>query len=391
MTDNGVRDAADFKYITTDPATTYQQFGGVHAWYTAPSGTAGNALSFAERMRIDNAGNVGIGTSSPSNSARLDVAGSIISTSNTLSTFNANNAGFDFIPASKLARFFSTSTDTTGGVMTFTTGQNGSYAERMRIDSAGRVGIGNTGPTQRVDIGAQAVKDQLRVRGTYNFDGLYIGNTSTNGGAAIEFVAHSGVSTSAAYKLQYNTDLSGALTLFFASSQSEYSSLSYNELLRVTSSGRLSIGTTTTDHAVTIASSTTTADGGINHNGVIRASFRGSKTLSVATTVRVWFNNYTTGIVNFTYTHTNDGNGFSFAQVAVNNSFGRIRSQVISSKLTNDFASPITITNGADNAGGNSNYIEIAIPAGNSSPGAYAITVEGCGVNSTSGFWFQVV
>ena len=30
--------------------------------------------------------------------------------------------------------------------MTFTTGQNGSYAERMRIDSSGNVGIGTSSP-----------------------------------------------------------------------------------------------------------------------------------------------------------------------------------------------------------------------------------------------------
>jgi hypothetical protein len=53
-----------------------QRFGlesGVFAWYTAPSGTAGNAISFTQAMTLDASGNLGIGTSSPTQ--KLDVRG----------------------------------------------------------------------------------------------------------------------------------------------------------------------------------------------------------------------------------------------------------------------------------------------------------------------------
>jgi len=61
------------KYIGTGLATVYTQQSGTHAWYNAPSGTAGNAITFTQAMTLDASGNLGIGTSSPT--AKLDVAG----------------------------------------------------------------------------------------------------------------------------------------------------------------------------------------------------------------------------------------------------------------------------------------------------------------------------
>lgn len=63
----------DWKYITTDFACRYQQSSGQHQWYTAPSGTAGATASFTQTMTLDNSGNVGIGTSSPSSYGKLAV------------------------------------------------------------------------------------------------------------------------------------------------------------------------------------------------------------------------------------------------------------------------------------------------------------------------------
>ena len=55
------------KYITTDYASRYLQALGTHQWFYAPSGTAGNAITFTEAMRIDSSGNVMIGTTSNNN------------------------------------------------------------------------------------------------------------------------------------------------------------------------------------------------------------------------------------------------------------------------------------------------------------------------------------
>jgi len=62
-------------YITSSQqATQYLQNGGAHTWYTAPSGTAGNAISFTQTMSLDSSGNVTIAgaLSKGSGSFRID-------------------------------------------------------------------------------------------------------------------------------------------------------------------------------------------------------------------------------------------------------------------------------------------------------------------------------
>jgi hypothetical protein len=60
----GVYESASnvFNYTTTgDTPTLYSQLTGVHKWFTAPSGTAGNAISFTQAMTLDASGNLLVG------------------------------------------------------------------------------------------------------------------------------------------------------------------------------------------------------------------------------------------------------------------------------------------------------------------------------------------
>jgi hypothetical protein len=54
-------------YISSAFATRYIQFQGQHIWSTAPSGTAGNAISFTQAMTLDASGRLGVGTTSLNN------------------------------------------------------------------------------------------------------------------------------------------------------------------------------------------------------------------------------------------------------------------------------------------------------------------------------------
>jgi hypothetical protein len=50
-----------WKYVNTDYATIYQSRSGQHQWFNAPSGTAGNAITFTQAMTLTAAGNLGVG------------------------------------------------------------------------------------------------------------------------------------------------------------------------------------------------------------------------------------------------------------------------------------------------------------------------------------------
>jgi hypothetical protein len=51
-------------YKNTGTASAYGQVNGTHTFFSAASGTAGDAVTFSEKMTITSTGNVGIGTSS---------------------------------------------------------------------------------------------------------------------------------------------------------------------------------------------------------------------------------------------------------------------------------------------------------------------------------------
>jgi hypothetical protein len=67
-------------YKTNGFATYYDQGTGLHRWFTAPSGTAGNTISFTQAMTLNASGNLLIGTTTDAG-YKLDVNGTFRATS----------------------------------------------------------------------------------------------------------------------------------------------------------------------------------------------------------------------------------------------------------------------------------------------------------------------
>jgi len=121
-------------------------------------------------------------------------------------------------------------------------------ADRLVIDTSGNVGIGSTSPTTKLQIGTSGTgtRQQAFVSGQYNFEGAYLGAATSNGGATLELVAHSNVSTSYSWKLSNDSDAAnGALTFSATGASSTYAGLTYSERMRIDASGNVGIGTST--------------------------------------------------------------------------------------------------------------------------------------------------
>jgi hypothetical protein len=190
-----------------------------------------------EFMRIDSTGNVGIGTSSPA--ARLDI--NTGGSSNTMARFTSNGSYFSYILTSGVTSVFSA--DTSGNNSFTVRGASNQLecytngSERMRIDSSGNLGIGETSPST---FGKLVVKS-----GTINLV------TDTSSQRRISFWSQGNGNSENSY-IQVQND--GATTntgeILFATRNS---SATLAERMRIDSSGNLLVGTTSTTNGAKLS------------------------------------------------------------------------------------------------------------------------------------------
>ncbi len=177
LQDNAYTDnsGASWKYINSSyAAAQYYAASGAHVWRTAPSGTAGNAITFTQAMTLDASGNLGVGTTSPSyrvhasgGAIRADLgsAGTSLILTGTGSNFQVDHS------VSGYATLLNS-----GGGLAFSA--NGS--ERARIDSSGNLLLNTT---------SQLSEGKLCVAYSYaNNQGIVLNETAGSAGQdAIRF------------------------------------------------------------------------------------------------------------------------------------------------------------------------------------------------------------
>jgi hypothetical protein len=143
---NAYFNGTSWLYKVTGTATRVELNAGASgaAWYTAPSGTAGDAISFTQAMTLDASGNLALGTSSPVSIASYN----IFTTNGT-----AGSAVYLQQGAATKGRLITTANELT--VDTTTTiplvfGTNNT--ERARIDTDGNFLIGTTTQEGRLTV-----------------------------------------------------------------------------------------------------------------------------------------------------------------------------------------------------------------------------------------------
>jgi len=221
-----------YKYGASSYATMYQMQNGQHQWHNAPSGTAGNAITFTQAMTLDASGKLGIGTTSPG--YKLEVSGTqnnndIVITNSTISS----SLRMQMIDA--YGSIFTT------GSYPLTFGTNSS--ERARITSAGALGIGTTSPNATFQSQGPATTDgSMKFNSQVQSTDAY--NTSPQSGmmAALKYNSAGDYAGMGGWSIGKENATSGDYSSYFAM-HTRANGGAITERARIDSSGNFKSGT----------------------------------------------------------------------------------------------------------------------------------------------------
>ena len=188
------------------------------------------ALAFqtanTERMRIDSSGNVGIRTSSPANLLHIEDSSAVVGTTQlTLEgRYGGYGAGVEFVSRTSsggtratMAKItadgesaWNTTASTQDAGLRFSTTEDGTLSERLRINSSGNVGIGTSTPDTLLNLESAAPTVRLAPTTQNNATSLELGvlNAGTTAYAKIDAVNLSTYDTN----LRFYTNTSSSTT-----------------------------------------------------------------------------------------------------------------------------------------------------------------------------------
>ncbi|NDD15117.1 MAG: tail fiber domain-containing protein, partial [Betaproteobacteria bacterium] len=220
----------------TGEATQYQANSGLHKWFTAPSGTAGNAISFTQAMTLDASGRQLVGlTSSRSNNARLQVkrtdatVGASTYSIGWLQNATGYEDGLDVKATDGVTILAADYAGTNHGTnLVFATNNSAgafSATERARITSGGNLLVGETSDylstrllvdsastdnsTNILTLRDSGDTERFRVRSDgYTYAGFY---PQTTGSAANVFIGAGGDLLRSTSSLKYKRDVQDAI------------------------------------------------------------------------------------------------------------------------------------------------------------------------------------
>ena len=230
------------KYATTGAAGSYQIANGVHYWYNAASGTAGNTITFTQAMTLGADGTLGVGvTNAVSADGTLVAAGSVGTGQGAANTVAQINI-WETTSGNKAGLWFGAMTNQNTGVIGSRTGSgniafqtyNGGWAERMRLTYDGNLGLG-------VTPSAVASSDRVLQVRNFLFDdnsngyGILRYNNYYNGTNDV----YLNTGTVSAFQMAGN-----AFRWYQAASGTAGTAITFTQAMTLDASGNLSVGTT---------------------------------------------------------------------------------------------------------------------------------------------------
>jgi hypothetical protein len=169
-----------FKYIETYSASRYAVSAGAHQWYIAPSGTAGNAITFTQAMTLDASGNLLVGTTTTGGVLRVfGATGKIIIGDTSTNYFDADTQIFRSSGATERARI-----DSSGNLLVGTTSAWGGSPKMEVRQTAATWGLSSYLTSTSSGIGALLLRvDNTApyLAGFYYGGSTLVGTITTNG------------------------------------------------------------------------------------------------------------------------------------------------------------------------------------------------------------------
>jgi hypothetical protein len=308
---------SDYIYIANDEATLFRQQNGAYEWYSAPSGTAGNAISFTQAMTLNASGNLLLGgTTDYGFKANIVHSGDGLylrggSTSGATPFVIANGSGTTIAAINGVGAATFSSSVTVGAktfIPSFTSGgalymkgtvgetaarfwylgndvinygdlafgvsaanSDASYSAKMILTSAGNVGIGITNPSSYY-------ANQLVVSGGFE-GGITIASTNTTNSNYLMFA--DGTSGTSLY--------SGYIEYSHTSNYLNFATNATSKMI-ILSSGNVGIGTTSPSYNLDVSSN-------VNSENTIRSINLNS---GAAATARIYVENNIGSLGQFT-------------------------------------------------------------------------------------------
>jgi hypothetical protein len=299
------RFASGWIYANTGASGLYTVEDNTHFWRSAPSGTAGDTVTWTQAMTLDASGRLGIGLTSPAQILHLKAANPFIQIERT-------NGDISYVGTDATGMYVGT-----GGAIPIYFNTNNT--ERARIDSSGNLGIGTSSPLTPLYVR----KDQAAA--TYvTVDNVGTVGASTSAGFAC---AEGGTVQGFFRSLR---DGSGQIQLYNAGAYPLVFGTGNTERARIDSSGNLLVGTTS---ALDVAMFTAVAP----------ASRRGmsAKTVTSAFAVLQLWNADTTGDNGFVDFYTEAGQSVR-GSITYNRAGGLVAYNVTSDYRAKDINGPVT-------------------------------------------------